>query len=65
MIIAVLDSSAFWSAIASGAAAVALWAQKRAHKPTDPIEDLTDRIRNPKRRALWAARHPLRAWKSR
>ena len=65
VMISVIDSSAFWNTIASMASAIAVWAQHRAARPTDPVDDLTDRIRNPKRKALWAVTHPLRAWRSR
>jgi hypothetical protein len=46
-----------WASRAS-LALVAIWSQMRVKVPTDPVEDLTYRLRHPLK---WAAAHPLRA----
>jgi hypothetical protein len=65
VMISVIDSSAFWNTIASMASAVAVWAQSHAKAPADPVDNLVDRVRNPRRRVLWTMAHPFRAWRSR
>lgn len=44
--------------VASASSAVFLWSQSRLREATDPVADLTERLRHP---MLWRMAHPVKA----
>lgn len=50
------DSIGFWQNLATLFATAAVWAQRRAAKDRDPVDELTARLRHP---LSWSLRHPV------
>jgi len=55
-VIATLDTSAFWTTLATYALAVAIWADKHVQPQTDGYAALEFRLRNP---VQAGCRHPI------